>query len=124
MKLETAVAAFALLFAVAVAAQQSTFNPIVPDNTPSSAQPRPQDDEPEAFPGQHDHATPPEGWQCVRPPADLKGDQSHWCSCERVCDQETQVVHEDMKCAVYCHMDHCTCEQDGSMKRCMPQTQQ
>ena len=103
---------------------QQPFNPVVPDTTPSSAQPRPQDDEPEAYPGQHDHVVPPDGWQCMRPPTDLSGDQDHWCACERTCDTETQVVHEDKRCAVYCHMDHCTCTQNATMKRCMPGAQQ
>ena len=119
-------ASFSLVVLLVV---QQPFNPVVPDNTPSSAQPRPQDDEPEAFPGQHDHATPPDGWQCERAPSDLGGhdpnsDPTKWCSCERNCDVETQVVHEDMDCKVYCHMDHCTCTQNSTMKRCMPQTQQ
>jgi hypothetical protein len=113
-----------VLTGLLVIAQQAPFNPQVPPGAPSSAQPRPQDDQPEAYPGQHDHAVPPEGWQCMRAPADLQGDQDHWCSCERTCDQETQVVHEDKKCAVYCHMDHCTCTQNATMKRCMPAEQQ
>ena len=113
------VAAFTLTLALT---GQQTFNPVVPDDAPGTAVQ--QDDTPEAYPGQHDHAVPPEGWQCMRPPVDLKGDQSHWCSCERVCDTETQVVHEDMKCQVWCHMDHCTCSQDATMTRCMPPGQQ
>lgn len=72
----------------------------------------------EPYPGQRNHAQPPDGWNCYRPPVDLQGDQSHWCSCERICDQDTQVVHEDKQCSVYCHMDHCTCPVSGE-KRCM-----
>lgn len=111
----------ALAVALAVAVQQpAPFNPVVPDNAPATA---PVDDTPEAYPGQHAHAAPPEGWQCMRAPVDLSGDQSHYCSCERTCDTDTQVIHEDKRCAVYCHMDACTCTQNATMKRCMPEAQ-
>ena len=115
---------YVLIFATAaLLVAQTPFNPVVPDNTPSSAQPRPGDDEPEAYPGQHDHAQPPDGWTCHMPPADLSGDQAHWCNCERSCDQETQVIHEDKQCKTFCHGDHCTCPMSGA-KRCMPDAQQ
>ena len=105
------------------ATAQQPWTPTVPPNTPSSAQPRSTDDEPEQYPGQHDHAQPPEGWMCHQPPIDLSGDQTHWCSCERSCDEETQVVHEDEKCTTNCHSDHCKCPM-GNAKRCMPAEQQ
>jgi hypothetical protein len=73
----------------------------------------------EAYPGQATHQPPPDGWMCHRPPVDLKGDQSHWCSCERTCDQDTQVVHEDRNCAVFCYPKSCTCGMSNE-KRCMP----
>jgi hypothetical protein len=76
----------------------------------------------EPYPGQSEHREPPAGWMCHRPPVDLKGDQSHWCSCERTCDQDTQVVHEDKNCAVFCHADHCQCD-IANASRCMPQGQ-
>lgn len=113
----------ALVVVAALGAQQSgssgTFNPIVPDSVAPTA---PVDDSPEAYPGQHDHARPPDGWTCHRPPVDLSGDQTHWCACERTCDPDTQVVHEDKACAVYCHADRCSCGMGGE-KRCMPEGQ-
>ena len=80
-----------------------------------------QADEP--YPGQSTHAEPPAGWMCMRPPVDLSGDQAHWCACERMCDPETQIVHEDKQCTVYCHKDHCSCGMTGE-KRCMPSGQE
>lgn len=108
----------ALLVTAALGAQQSApSNPIAPDVVAPTA---PMNDSPEAYSGQHNHAVPPEGWQCMRAPTDLTGDPSHWCSCERTCDTETQIVHEDKQCAVWCHMDRCTCTQNATMQRCMP----
>jgi hypothetical protein len=73
----------------------------------------------EAYPGQSNHAEPPAGWMCHRPPVDLSGDQSHWCSCERSCDPETQVVHTDKRCATYCwEKKSCACGMSNE-KRCM-----
>lgn len=77
----------------------------------------------EPYPGQREHKEPPAGWTCMRPPIDLKGDQSHWCSCERHCDGETQWMHNDTTCMVHCHEDHCACPVAGDVKRCMPEGQ-
>ena len=96
------------------------FNPQVADPQPTEQNPN---TEPEAFPGQHDHAQPPDGWMCHQPPMDLSGDQTHWCNCERSCDEETQVVHEDKKCSTFCHGDHCGCPMANS-HRCMPAGQE
>ena len=76
---------------------------------------------PEPYPGQRNHAEPPEGCNCHNPPIDLKGDQAKWCGCERTCDAETQVIHADKECLTWCwEHKHCDCPMAGDVKRCMP----
>lgn len=69
----------------------------------------------EQFPGQGEHAKPPEGWACDH----NAKDDAHKCSCVRKCvpdtDEDgnplrTQHVQEDQKCGAYCHPEHCHCE--------------
>lgn len=72
---------------------------------------------PEAYPGQREHAKPPDGFQCTIP--QLAKDKAHACSCRRMvknpegdkcCETvERSEAPEDPKCTVYCHKDHCTC---------------
>jgi hypothetical protein len=81
----------------------------------------------EPYPGQGEHREPPVGWMCHRPEMDRLGhytpeEETHLCGCERSCDQDTQVVHEDKRCAVYCHPTHCACGMSGA-QRCMPEAQ-
>jgi len=63
----------------------------------------------EQYPGQHDHAAPPEGWMCEHQNYELSVPRDHMCSCERMFSEEENRVIEDKQCSVYCHMDHCTC---------------
>lgn len=73
--------------------------------------------EPEAYPGQREHAKPPDGWFCAVP--SQAKDRAHACQCKRMaqptaedkCCEKTkpEEIREDTKCKVYCHKDHCTC---------------
>ena len=65
--------------------------------------------QPEDYPGQANHATPPEGWMCQPQNIELSVPADHVCNCERMYDAETNRVIEDATCSVYCHMDHCAC---------------
>lgn len=83
--------------------------------------------QPELYPGQSEHKEPPKDWVCKRPEIDRIGkqtpdEQAHWCSCERMCDPETQVVHEDKACSSWCWPTHCTCGMSNA-NRCMPESQ-
>jgi hypothetical protein len=69
---------------------------------------------PEPYPGQRDHAAPPDGWFCS-PTAKVK---AHECHCKRMgyttkddplCEDPGVQVTEDQKCTVWCHKDHCLC---------------
>lgn len=62
----------------------------------------------EPYPGQSNHAEPPNDWFCERQNYELNIPQAHVCSCEHGCDAEG-VRHEDKKCTVFCHADHCHC---------------
>lgn len=74
---------------------------------------------PEAYPGQHTHAMPPDGWMCMPANSTTFVPASHQCSCKRMIqendqgcmknDDGTMHVLEDPACAVFCHMDHCSC---------------
>lgn len=66
--------------------------------------------QPEDYPGQHDHAQPPDGWMCEHQNYELSVPPAHACNCERSCDTESGRVIEDKQCKVYCHMDHCHCQ--------------
>ena len=73
----------------------------------------------EAYPGQSEHAKPPDDFFCT--PA--AKDAAHRCACKRmatltedeakakVCCTEIppERVQEDAKCTVFCHKDHCQC---------------
>ena len=64
-------------------------------------------EQPEDYPGQHQHALPPEGWYCS---ATAK-DAPHKCQCKRMAagqDCET-ITAEDPQCKVWCHADRCRC---------------
>lgn len=76
--------------------------------------------EPEAYPGQHSHMRPPEGFFC----SPKAKDKAHACHCKRmstpsaddpVC--EFQDPKEDPRCTVFCYRDRCLCpvlcEKDG-----------
>src|SRR6185436_4005566 len=85
--------------------------------TPSPNPPRP----PEQFPGQHDHALPPDGYRCLpQTPAGFGVDDAHVCACKRMAqvypdgscvlnEDGTEHIQEDPICSVYCHMDRCGC---------------
>lgn len=68
---------------------------------------------PEAYPGQRDHAKPPEGFYC----SPQGKDAAHKCACKRMAQRMegdpkdccSGPVQEDPKCTVYCHMNHCLC---------------
>ena len=63
----------------------------------------------EQYPGQRDHAIPPEGWKCEHQNFELSIPVDHMCNCERMYSEEEGRVIEDKQCSVYCHMDHCAC---------------
>lgn len=69
------------------------------------------DPDPEAYPGQSQHAQPPEGWFCEHPtPETLETmDPAHICNCERSCDESGTVREDNMRCSVACHPDSCKC---------------
>jgi hypothetical protein len=76
----------------------------------------------EKYPGQSVHADPPKDWVCERPALERIGkaskeEQAHWCSCERVWDDELQWMHNDEMCSVHCHEDKCTCPVSGATPR-------
>ena len=62
----------------------------------------------EPYPGQGEHAKPPEGWMCEPQNYDLSVPRDHVCSCERT-QNENGAIMEDKQCTVWCHMDHCKC---------------
>lgn len=76
---------------------------------------------PEAYPGQHDHEKPPEGWYCEPQTPRYTIPPDHVCACRRMEITEvttgecvknpdgSNYVTEDPKCAVWCHKDHCKC---------------
>lgn len=66
-----------------------------------------QPDEP--YPGQGQHAKPPDGWYCEHQNFQLSVPAAHACNCERMCNPDTGAVIEDQKCTVFCHADHCHC---------------
>lgn len=76
-----------------------------------------QTDEP--YPGQGQHAQPPEGWFCEHQNYELTVPPAHACSCERSCSPETGTIIEDQKCTVYCHASHCHCHV-ANQKACHP----
>jgi hypothetical protein len=63
----------------------------------------------EPYPGQKQHAEPPNGWFCEHQNYELSVPPAHACSCERTCD-ENGTTHEDQTCTVFCHADHCHCD--------------
>lgn len=63
----------------------------------------------EAYPGQSEHAKPPDGWFCEVQNYDLSVPRDHVCSCERMCDETTGAVREDRNCSVYCWPAACKC---------------
>lgn len=63
----------------------------------------------EQYPGQSEHATPPDGWMCEHQNYELTVPVDHMCNCERMYSEEENRVIEDKQCSVYCHMDHCKC---------------
>lgn len=70
--------------------------------------------DPERYPGQHNHDAPPAGWMCEPQNIELSVPPDHACNCERMYDEGTKRVIEDSRCAVYCHMDHCSCRISNS----------
>lgn len=69
---------------------------------------------PEAYPGQHAHALPPDGWFCERQNMTLTVRPEHACQCERMFDPDNPtVVREDRDCTVWCHADRCKCGISG-----------
>lgn len=82
--------------------------------------------EPEKYPGQHDHAKPPEGWYCSPQTPKYTIPPDHLCACQRhtipnlstgeECIKNpdgTDYLVEDPKCSVWCHADHCRCPHDS-----------
>lgn len=61
----------------------------------------------EAYPGQSNHAKPPEGWVCEHPTIGVTAPE-HTCNCERHCDENGKVV-EDRECQSWCWPDSCKC---------------
>jgi hypothetical protein len=71
---------------------------------------------PEQYPGQHEHARPPEDFYCSDHP---NAPKDHACACQRKCSKPLDdegneipgplVEGEDPKCSVYCHKDKCSC---------------
>lgn len=74
---------------------------------------------PEAYPGQHQHATPPEGWLCAPANSPNFVPPDHQCACKRMVQENddgcmknpdgSMHVLEDPSCAVFCHMKSCSC---------------
>ena len=63
----------------------------------------------EPYPGQGEHAKPPDGWMCEPQNYELSVPVAHVCNCERMYDDNTKSVIEDRECTVFCHADHCAC---------------
>lgn len=70
----------------------------------------------EPYPGQRNHAEPPDGWTCSREATD----KAHLCFCKGMKDNhdpmctkppadEEEDASEDPTCTVFCHKDHCAC---------------
>ena len=77
-----------------------------PTGDPPPTPPEP----PELYPGQHEHALPPEGWFCERQNVALSIPPEHACTCERMFDPtDPTIVREDRHCSVFCHADRCKC---------------
>lgn len=57
-----------------------------------------------------EHPEPPKGWLCQN---GSRAPKDHACECHRTCalNPDTGFIeeHEDAKCKVYCHRDHCAC---------------
>lgn len=68
---------------------------------------------PEQYPGQRDHAMPPEGWECNGAPGTPA---DHKCACSNMPKDSKDPIcavfenADDPKCSVYCHKDHCACK--------------
>src|SRR5947208_422546 len=69
---------------------------------------------PEPYPGQANHAQPPEGWHCLS--TDAEG-PAHQCACPGMKQDPMCPVMETPsdnelhrgKCATWCFRDHCFC---------------
>lgn len=90
-----------LILPVLLIAGLSAQPPDIPPDPPQA---------PELYPGQHQHALPPEGWFCERQNIELSVPAEHVCTCERMYDPvDPTVVREDRECSVWCHADRCKC---------------
>lgn len=79
----------------------------------------PPPDPPEAYPGQHEHARPPEGFYCKRQSTQLDVPPEQACTCERMYSpDDPTVVLEDRHCTVWCHADRCACGIAGGHLAC------
>lgn len=75
-----------------------------PDRMPAAPLP------PEAYPGQREHAQPPEGFNCMRQTTKLDVPPEKACTCERMYSPtDPTVVLEDEHCTVFCHAYACAC---------------
>jgi len=70
-------------------------------------------EKPEQYPGQKDHAKPPDDWFCsagANTPAD------HKCACKNMPKDPKDPIcavyenEDDPQCSAYCHKDHCACK--------------
>lgn len=69
--------------------------------------------QPERYPGQRDHAVPPDGWMCAPQNLQRTIPLDHVCTCLPHCYTDgtgVQRVQEDPKCQVWCHPSHCSCK--------------
>lgn len=70
----------------------------------------------EPYPGQGQHAKPPDGWFCMNQNYELSVPRAHVCTCERMKKEDGSIV-EDPQCTVYCHADSCRCAMGDATKK-------
>lgn len=76
---------------------------------------------PEAYPGQHEHARPPEDFFCKRQTTALDVPPEQACTCERMFSpDDPNVVLEDRHCTVWCHADKYACGISGGQHANVP----
>lgn len=74
---------------------------------------RPKENEPEQYPGQHQHARPPEGYRCSNR---WNAPKNQKCDCRIICviKDGQLVVDRAEGCSSYCwEKEFCFCSHDG-----------
>lgn len=70
-------------------------------------------EQPEQYPGQHDHAAPPADWFCSGAP---NTPADHKCACKNMPKDPKDPVcavyenADDPACGAYCHREKCACK--------------